>query len=163
MSIIFRVGFNNGIKADQMENRKTAKSYFIKGPINPLFIAEEIANHSNKTNIGGHAIFLGQIRADKKSEKIVAKIEYSAYEGIANKEISKIREGAFSKHDLSCLHIYHSIGDVAIGEISLFVFVSSTHRKDAIDAMTEIVEKIKYDVPIWKKEIMIDKSCQWVD
>lgn len=146
-----------------MENSTSAKSYFVKGAVSPTFIAKQIANHNSKTHIGGHAIFLGQVRADEKEGKVVEKIMYSAYEEMANNEIAKIREEAFSKRKLSCLHIYHSIGDVVKGDISLFVLVSSEHRKESIEAMTEIVEKIKYDVPIWKKEIMVDKSSQWVD
>ena len=142
---------------------KTQKPYFINGPISPQFIAEQIANHSHKTNIGGHSIFLGQVRADEKEGKIVKKIEYSSYEEVANKEIAKIREDAFSKRKLSCLHIYHSKGDVQVGEISLFIFVSSAHRKEAIEAVAEIVDKVKYDVPIWKKEIMADMSDKWID
>ncbi len=145
------------------KKKSNSKSYFINGPIRAMFIAEQIANHSSKTNIGGHAIFLGQVRADEKEGRIVEKIEYSAYEEMANNEIFKIREEALSKRKLSCLHIYHSTGFVAVGEISLFIFVSSMHRKEAIAAMTEIVEKIKYDVPIWKKEIMADKHTKWVE
>jgi len=139
------------------------KTYFIKEAINPEFIAEQIARHSSKHDIGGHSIFLGQVRADDINGKKVELIEYSAYEEMANKEISKIREAAFSKRSLTCLHIYHSLGQVKAGEISLFIFVSAKHRKEAIAAMTELVEDIKYKVPIWKKEILQDKTEKWVD
>ena len=81
---------------------------------------------------------------------------------MANKKISEIREGAFSRWALSCLHIYHSSGLVKVGEISLFVFVSSARRKDCIDAMQSIVEDIKHTVPIWKKEILEDATEHWV-
>jgi molybdopterin synthase catalytic subunit len=140
----------------------SSKSYFISGPINPAFIAEQIAGHASKTKIGGHAIFLGQVRADERNGKIVERINYTAYENMANNEISKIREKAFSKYELSCLHIYHSLGSVKAGEISLFIFVSSAHRKAAIEGMSEIVEMIKQKVPVWKEEFMSDKSSQWI-
>ena len=139
------------------------KSYFIKGAIEPAFIAEQISKHSSKHEIGGHAIFLGQVRADEQEGNIVTCIEYSAYEEMANKEISAIREAAFSKRSLSCLHIYHSLGQVKTGQISLFVFVSSKHRKEAIAAMTELVEEIKYKVPIWKKEVFNNQSERWIE
>jgi len=139
------------------------KSYFIQGPVDPGFIAEQIAKHSSKQSIGGHAIFLGQVRADEHDGDKVQLIEYSAYEEMANKEIYKIREAAFSKRKLSCLHIYHSLGRVKSGEISLFVFVSSKHRKEAIAAMTELVEEIKKKVPIWKKELLQGKTERWVE
>jgi len=139
------------------------KSYFIKGKIEPGFIAEQIAGHGKKTNIGAHSIFLGQVRADEEEKQTVAGIEYSAYDEMANKEFSKIREEAFEKWPLTCLHIYHSSGLVKAGEISLFVFVSSGHRKESIKAMEHIVEEIKFKVPIWKKEIMEDSSTNWVE
>jgi molybdopterin synthase catalytic subunit len=139
------------------------KSYFIKGAIDPGFVAEQISKHSSKHSIGGHSIFLGQVRADEHDGSAVKCIEYSAYEEMANTEISKIREAAFSKRSLSCLHIYHSLGQVNVGEISLFVFVSSKHRKEAIAAMTELVEEVKYKVPIWKKEILNDQNERWIE
>jgi len=139
------------------------KTYFIKGPIKPDFIAEQIAKHSSKHGIGGHAIFLGQVRDDDHQGKKVESIDYSAYEEMANAEVSKIREAAFTKRTLSCLHIYHSVGKVKVGEISLFVFVSSKHRKESIAAMTELVEEIKSKVPVWKKEILQDKTEKWIE
>ena len=140
----------------------SAKSYFINGPISPKFIAEQIAKHSNKHSIGGHAIFLGQVRADDYEGKKVESIEYTAYEEMANNEISKIREQAFSKRALTCLHIYHSLGSVKVGEISMFVFVSSGHRKEAIESMRELVEEVKYKVPIWKQEVFNDNTKRWL-
>jgi len=139
------------------------KSYFIKGAIDPKFIADQISKHSTKHNIGGHSIFLGQVRADEHEGKQVELIEYSAYEAMANSEISKIREAAFSKRSLTCLHIYHSIGPVKVGEISLFIFVSSKHREEAIAGMTELVEEVKYKVPIWKKEVLKDNTERWIE
>ena len=118
------------------------KKVFIEGAISPEFIADSIAKHQTKHSIGAHNIFLGQVRADEHDGKKVKLIEYSAYEAMANSEISKIREAAFSKRSLTCLHIYHSLGAVKVGEISLFIFVSSKHRKEAISAMTELVEEM---------------------
>ena len=141
----------------------SSKAYFINGPIDPKFIADQISNHSSKHNIGGHAIFLGQVRADEHEGSKVEFIEYSAYEEMANKEINKIREEAFSKRSLTCLHIYHSLGQVKVGEISLFIFVSSAHRKEAITSMTDLVEDLKYKVPIWKQEVLQNQTKRWID
>ena len=65
-----------------------------------------------------------------------------------------IRERAFAKYDLSCMHIYHSLGLVPVGQISLFVFVSSAHRRTAFEASEFIVEEIKANVPIFGKELV---------
>ena len=59
------------------------------------------------------------------------------------------------------MHVYHSLGKVAAGEICLFVFTSSAHRKAAIDACNETVERIKAELPVWGKEIFLDESIQW--
>jgi molybdopterin synthase catalytic subunit len=57
--------------------------------------------------------------------------------------------------------VYHSLGKVAAGEISLFVFTSSVHRKAAINACEELVEKIKSSLPIWGKELFDNETHQW--
>lgn len=143
----------------QME--KKIKNIFIKGAIRPAFIAEAIEKHSQKTSIGGHSIFLGQIRADQKENQSVEAIDYTAFEEMALEKAHQIREEIFLKYDLTCLHIYHSIGQIKVGEICLFVFTSSKHRKEAIDACEELVERIKKEVPIWGKEIWSNQTSVW--
>ncbi len=141
--------------------KKEIKNCFKIGAISPVFIGESIAKHQHKKNIGAHQLFLGQVRADILGDKEVQAIEYSAYEVMANDEFHKIREEAFSKFDLICMHIYHSIGVVKSGEICLFVFVSSKHRKMAQQAIEFLVEEIKTNVPIFGKEIFADNSHTW--
>lgn len=137
------------------------KNIFQNSPISPLFIAESIAHHSVKTEIGAHQIFLGQIRADKIEDKIVKAIEYTAYEDLALTQMETIREEIFAKYNLACMHIHHSLGIVNAGEICLFVFTSSKHRKEATLACNEVVERIKNELPIWGREIFEDETHQW--
>lgn len=134
---------------------------FVNGPISPNFIADSIAKHSTKTTIGAHDIFLGQVRSDVIENKIVQSIEYTTYEEMAEEKFHEIREAAFDKFELTCMHIYHSIGNVKAGEICLFVFVSSKHRAQAFEACRYIVEEIKAHVPIWGKEIFEDETFVW--
>lgn len=141
--------------------KRTPKNIFIDGPISPEKIATSIAHHQVKTNIGAHDIFLGQVRADEIDGKKVTAIDYSAYDEMALEEVHKIREAAFDKFDLTCMHIYHSKGIVKAGEICLFVFTSSKHRKDAFEACRYIVEEIKAKAPIFGKEILEDSTHQW--
>lgn len=137
------------------------KNIFVKGAIAAAFIAECIQKHSTRTDIGGHSIFLGQVRSDMIEDKKVAAIEYSSYEEMALEKMHSIREDIFSKYELTCMHVFHSLGKVAAGEISLFVFTSSAHRKPAIDACKELVERIKFELPVWGKELFEDDSYQW--
>lgn len=143
-----------------MEEKKY-KNIFVEGPITPEKIATSIAHHQVKTQIGAHDIFLGQVRADEIEGKTVQAIDYSAYNDMALKTVHDIREAAFDKFDLTCMHIYHSIGTVKTGEICLFVFTSSAHRKEAMDACRWLVEEIKEKAPIYGKEIFEDESHQW--
>lgn len=134
---------------------------FVEGAVSPEFIAESIAKHSAKKNIGAHSIFLGQVRNDEIGGKETVAIDYSAYIEMAEEKFSVIREDVFEKYPLICMHIYHSIGRVNTGEISLFVFTSSAHRADAIKACEEIVERIKKEAPVWGKEIFGDDEYRW--
>ena len=137
------------------------KNIFMEGAIPPQFIADSIAKHSTKTNIGGHNIFLGQVRADEIDGNLVAAIEYTSNTAMALELMHEIREAIFAKYDITCMHVYHSLGRVNAGEICLFVFTSSKHRKVAIDACTECVERIKAELPVWGKEIFKGEGYQW--
>jgi molybdopterin synthase catalytic subunit len=137
------------------------KNIFTEGPIDPNFIANSIAKHATKTNIGGHNIFLGQVRADIVEQNTVAAIEYTSHVDMALEKMHEIREAIFAKYEITCMHVHHSLGKVQAGEICLFVFTSSKHRKVAIDACTECVERIKAELPIWGKEIFESEGYQW--
>jgi molybdopterin synthase catalytic subunit len=140
---------------------KKIKNFFINGAITPAFISDSIATHSTNIEIGAHSIFLGQVRRDVIDGKPVTAIEYTAYEEMAMDKMYEIREAIFEKHSLTCMHIYHSLGNVAAGEISLFVFASSPHRNAAIEACEEVVEQVKAELPVWGKEVFEDESYQW--
>lgn len=136
------------------------KNIFVPGSISPEKIAQSIAHHANKTSIGGHDIFLGQVRADHINGNIVQAIEFTANESLALTIAHDLRETAFQKFDITCLHIYHSIGLVPTGSICFFVFVSAPHRKAAFDACRWLVDALKEQLPVWGKEIT-DLGFTW--
>jgi len=143
-----------------METRKV-KNIFTEGPVEAAFIANSIAKHATNTSIGGHSIFLGQVRADMIGDKQVQAIEYTSHVQMALEAMAKIREDIFAKYELTCMHVHHSLGVIKAGEICLFVFTSSEHRKAAIDACSECVERIKAELPVWGKEILEGEGYQW--
>jgi len=149
------------MNTEEINKKRKSRNIFVQGPVNPSFIADSIEKHKTKTEIGGHSIFLGQVRADSIDGKKVLAIEYSAYEEMALGKMFTIREDMFAKYPLSCMHVYHSLGKVLAGEICFFVFTSSAHRKAAIEACTETVERIKEELPIWGKEMFTDDTYQW--
>lgn len=142
-------------------SEKKIKKVFIESAISPFLIADAIAKHSTKKDIGAHSIFLGQVRNDVINDKEVKAIDYTAYNEMAEEKFHEIRETTFEKYSLTCMHIYHSLGRVNSGEISLFVFTSSKHRKDSMEACTYIVNRIKEEAPVWGKEIFEDESYIW--
>jgi molybdopterin synthase catalytic subunit len=137
------------------------RDIFYQGAISPSFIAESIQKHSFQTEIGGHSIFLGQVRSDEQNGKKIVAIEYTAYRQMALEKMNQIREAIFQKYPLTCMHAHHSLGLIKAGEICFFVFASSGHRKAAIDACQETVERIKLELPIWGKEFFEDDTYQW--
>lgn len=155
----FYIRIINYLAAYNMEKKR--KTVFKDGPISPEFIGTSIAKHSTKQDIGAHSLFLGQVRNDILDGKEVQAIEYTAYVDMAEDVFHQIREDAFEKFNLTCMHIYHSLGIVKSGEISLFVFTSSMHRKDAIEACSYLVERIKKEAPVWGKELFQDQEYKW--
>lgn len=144
-----------------MSETKKIKNIFTEGPVEAAFIADSIAKHATKTSIGGHSIFLGQVRADTIEGKKVEAIEYTSYVDMALETMTNIREDIFAKYELTCMHVHHSLGAIKAGEICLFVFTSSKQRKAAIDACSECVERIKAELPVWGKEIFEGEGYQW--
>lgn len=141
--------------------KRSPKNVFMQGAISSDFIGESIRKHQTKTSIGAHNIFLGQVRADEIDGKKISAIEYTAYEEMANQVFHEIRESTFDKFELTCMHIYHSLGEVKAGEICLFVFVSSPRRRVVFEALEFVVEAIKDKAPVYGKELFEDESHQW--
>ncbi|MEO7313451.1 MAG: molybdenum cofactor biosynthesis protein MoaE [Chitinophagaceae bacterium] len=137
------------------------KNIFTRGAIPASFIAERIQKHSGQTTIGAHSLFLGQVRRDVIDNKSIAAIDYTAHEEMALAQMHIITEAIFAKYSLTCMHVHHSLGSVSAGELCLLVFTSAPHRKAAISACEEIVERIKKELPIWGKEVFEDETYQW--
>ena len=143
-------------------NKETKhNTIFVQGPVTPERVAQMIANHESKKHIGAHDVFMGQVRADEKDGQRVSCIEYTAYEDMANEVYKAIKEDLFAKYELSCMHVAHSLGRVDAGLLSLVAFVSSPHRAACMQACTELVERLKKELPVWGKEIMENETVQW--
>ena len=138
------------------------ENYLITGPVTPALISEMVEKMGRKTDSGGHMIFLGQVRADEIGGKKVKAIEYSAYSEMVTVEAENIKKTILSEFcDVKSIGIIHSTGTVKAGEISLLVYVSAGHRKQAMEACNKTVEIIKANLPVWKKEIFEDDSHSW--
>ncbi len=111
---------------------------------------------------GGMVTFHGIVRGSGNSGTLRG-LHYEAYEEMANTELSKIAGDVLQEFDLFDVRIVHRIGDVAVGETSLFVAVESEHRERAFSGCTAIVDRIKQMVPIWKKDLYEEGKEKWHD
>ena len=112
-------------------------------------------------NCGASLLFSGTTRRVTNG-RVTATLHYEAYGEMAVSELSRIRELAIEKFGLECCAIIHRVGEVPLGETSIVVGVSSAHRQQAFESAAWIMDQVKTDVPIWKKEVWADGETQWV-
>ncbi|ESO11567.1 hypothetical protein HELRODRAFT_71670, partial [Helobdella robusta] len=93
--------------------------------------------------------------------KIVKKLSYEAYAGMAEKELKKICEHMREKWNILKIYVEHRLGEVPVGEVSVIIAVSAIHRADSIQAVEYCINNLKLTVPIWKKEIYNDDTGLW--
>ncbi len=110
--------------------------------------------------VGAIAIFIGVVRGVSSGGRVL-KLSYEAHETLAHKVLENIVEDVKRKYGLIDVIAEHKIGDVPVGEDIMYVLVASRHREEAYKALTELVDRIKREVPIWKKEYT-DKSVRWI-
>jgi molybdopterin synthase catalytic subunit len=82
----------------------------------------------------------------------VAKLDYEAYVEMAEERIAEIARGAVERHGLCAAAVAHRVGEVPLSEPSVCVAVSAPHRAEAFDGAREIIDRVKAEAPIWKKE-----------
>lgn len=130
----------------------------VADPIDADKLTREVASPS----CGATAIFLGTVREHNRGRD-VSGIEYSAYEEMAAKEMTAILSEATAQFGLENAVAIHRIGKLAIGDASIAVAVSHAHRGNAIDGMHYIVDQTKIRAPIWKLELYVDGTREWVN
>lgn len=109
---------------------------------------------------GAVVIFSGEVR-NINNGKSVAKLEYEAYRPMADNGIQKILAEAITKFSLNRAVCIHRIGLLNISECAVVVVTSAPHRDMAYQANIYIIDRVKHEVPIWKKEFYEDGSYEW--
>jgi len=110
---------------------------------------------------GGTCLFVGTVR-DVSTEGEVTGLRYEAWDELAVRRLEEIADEMFSKWPLEKVAILHRTGDLEIGEASVVIACSSAHRAEAFDACRHGIERLKEDVPIWKKEALASGEAHWV-
>jgi len=101
---------------------------------------------------GGIDLFVGVVRNHSDGKTVVG-LEYSAYIPMAEKLMGEIETEVRSQWPVHQVLLVHRIGTLYVGDIAVVTAVSSTHRREAFEACRHAIERIKADVPIWKKEL----------
>jgi molybdopterin synthase catalytic subunit len=110
---------------------------------------------------GGTCVFVGTVR-DHSAAGTVVGLTYEAWNELAETRLQEIAAELFEKWPLRKVALLHRTGELSVGDISVVVACSSPHRGDAFDACRHGIERLKQDVPIWKKEHVADGDSHWV-
>lgn len=131
---------------------------FTSTPIDTAAGRESLADRA----CGGYATFEGWVR-DHNEGRAVRRLEYEAYAALAEREGERIVAEAIARFGVRHAACIHRIGDLALGEMAVWVGVSSKHRSEAFAACRYIIDEVKHRVPIWKKEHYVDGDSGWVN
>ena len=125
----------------------------------PLSLDEAVREVASD-EAGAIATFSGTTRAHSRGREVV-RLEYEAYEGMAEEEMARIAAELKERYALLEVAIHHRVGVVAIGETSVVIAVSAAHRGDALAACRDAIDTLKQTVPLWKKEIYVGGE-EWI-
>jgi molybdopterin synthase catalytic subunit len=125
----------------------------------PLSVQDAIDEVASP-DAGAIATFVGTTRRRSRDRDVV-RLEYEAYEGMAEAEMERIAGELRAKHDVHEVAIHHRVGVVGIGETSVVIAISAPHRAAALEACREAIDTLKQTVPLWKKEVY-EGGEEWI-
>lgn len=125
---------------------------------------DALLDEMRQDEAGAIATFVGVVRVETSDDdKSLSALEYHAYEEMALEQMWAIHRRAGERFEILDAAIVHRLGRLDLGEASIAINVVSAHRAPAFDACRWIVDAIKTDVPIWKKDVWADGSAGWVN
>jgi molybdopterin synthase catalytic subunit len=110
---------------------------------------------------GGTCLFLGTVR-DRSDAGDVTGLLYEAWQELAVTRLEELGEELFTRWPLERVALLHRFGELAVGDVSVAIAVSAAHRAEAFEACRHAIERLKHDVPIWKKEHLVSGESTWV-
>jgi molybdopterin synthase catalytic subunit len=134
------------------------RSGVVANPIDVGAIVDEVRD----AHTGAVATFLGTVR-DSSNARVVTGLEYSAYTGMATREMEAIVREATAIAAGVRIVALHRVGNLAVGDVCVMIAAGHAHRGPAFDACRYVIEEIKKRVPIWKRERYADGSAEWVN
>ncbi len=122
---------------------------------------QELLQSISSPKSGASVLFVGTTR-QFTGQRETTFLSYECYQEMAIAKLKELRDQAHHKWPIEKLGVVHRIGEVAIEEASVAVAVSTPHRKDAFEAAEWLMERLKQEVPIWKKEHGVDGGQEWI-
>jgi molybdopterin synthase catalytic subunit len=123
--------------------------------------ANTLASELHEPAAGAEVIFDGRVRNHNEGLHVVG-LEYQAYPVLALKTGTRILREEAERHGILKAIARHRTGALKIGDSAVWVGVASAHRGTAFDAARAIMERIKYELPVWKKEAYVEGHSAWV-
>ena len=125
---------------------------------------DEVVEHVSRPGAGGIVTFVGAVR-DESEGRAVTRLDYSAYEAMARREMLAIAEELEREFEGVRVSAIHRIGSLGVGDAAIVCAASAPHRGEAFHACRELIDRIKSRVPIWKREWGPDGAAWvgWVD
>jgi MoaE-MoaD fusion protein len=135
----------------------------VTGLRTPPFDVDAVVESVGGRSVGGTAIFLGTVRDHAPDLDDVIGLEYSAYPEMAEKVLRQLAIDLRRDHpSISGIALLHAVGDLRVGDHTVLIVCASAHRAEAFDACRDALERVKDDVPIWKRELTADGVHRWV-
>lgn len=130
----------------------------------PIDAAAVRAFVSGDATLGGVVIFEGVTRheCDARHGHLI-QLDYEAYDSMARRQLQRLADEAVERWGVGRLAMVHRLGRVPPGEVSVIIAVACGHRAEAFDACRWLIDTLKEDVPIWKKDVFDDGHVRWVD
>jgi molybdopterin synthase catalytic subunit len=123
---------------------------------------EAAAFSAGRSEAGALATFIGSVRNAAHGGEVAA-LELEHYPGFTEARIAEIEAEARQRFDVIDLAVIHRYGRMAPGEPIVFVAALSIHRREALQAVDFLMDKLKTDAPFWKKEVRADGSPEWIE
>ncbi|WP_405491179.1 molybdenum cofactor biosynthesis protein MoaE [Nocardia sp. NBC_00511] len=125
-------------------------------PLDPAEVEKAVSGPEH----GAVVVFTGKVR-DHDGGQSVSALEYSAHPE-ATKFLAKICAEVTEQSGLPVAAV-HRVGALGIGDLAIVVAVASAHRAEAFTTCAELVDRIKHEVPIWKRQLFTDGLSEWVN
>jgi molybdopterin synthase catalytic subunit len=131
-----------------------------KGTFNAQDAIDNIKKDPNYPKAGAIGLFIGVVRGETlESEKeMVEKLTIEAYEEKADQVLTKISKELTQKPGIVNVQIHHLLGEFKVGDDLVYVAVAGAHRTDVFPVLREAVERYKSEVPVFKKEHIVNKQ-----